>query len=191
LKAYRVCALAVQADLALPQGVDRVAKQTLDCFHRLDLVVHAAGAFASGKWSESDHLDALLALNLEAPARLTRLLLPRLRASRGQIVFVNSSQGLTAGEGVGAYAASKHALKALADSLRQEVNETGVRVLTIYPGSTATPMQARIRESKGLAYDPLVYLQPADIASMVVAATSLPRTAEVTDIIMRPMKKPA
>ena len=66
-----------------------------------------------------------------------------LTARRGQIAFVNSSQGLEAGAGVGQYAAMKHALKAIADSLRHELNSEGVRVVTVFPGRTATPgMQA-------------------------------------------------
>jgi NADP-dependent 3-hydroxy acid dehydrogenase YdfG len=119
---------------------------------------------------------------------LTRLCLPALRASHGQVVFVNSTQGIAAGRGVGAYAASKHALRALADSLRQEVNADGVRVLSVYPGRTATPLQAAVFAAEGRAYAPEALMQPEDVAAMVLAAVTLPRTAEVTEIMMRPMR---
>ena len=83
-----------------------------------------------------------LDVNLLAPAELTRLLLPQLRASRGHVLFVNSGAGLAAHAGWAAYAASKHGLKALADALRQEEHASGVRVTSVYPGRTASPMQA-------------------------------------------------
>jgi NADP-dependent 3-hydroxy acid dehydrogenase YdfG len=73
--------------------------------------------------------------------------------------------------------------------LRQEVNEQGIRVLCVYPGRTATSRQERLYAKEGKPYRPELLLQPEDIATMVVAALSLPRTAEVTDINIRPMLK--
>ena len=89
----------------------------------------------------------------------------------------------------GAYAATKHALHSLAISLRNEVNPYGVRVLSVYPGRTATPMQARVHRFEGRRYEAATLLQPSDVADMIVAALALPRTADVTDIMVRPMKK--
>ena len=80
---------------------------------------------------------------------LTRLLLPAVRRARGLFVFVNSSAGLTASADWSAYAASKFGLRAFADSLRAEEVEHGVRVSTVFPSRTATPMHrlaARIAE---------------------------------------------
>jgi NADP-dependent 3-hydroxy acid dehydrogenase YdfG len=62
-------------------------------------------------------------------------------------------------------------------------------VLSIYPGRTATPRQARIFEMEGRPYAPDRLLQPEDIATMIVAALKLPRTAEVTNLTIRPMLK--
>ena len=89
--------------------------------------------------------------DLVAPyrAELTRLLLPRLRAERGAVVFVNSGAGLRANPGWASYAASKFALRALADALREEEAPHGVRVCTVYPGRTATPMQQSVRAQEG------------------------------------------
>jgi NAD(P)-dependent dehydrogenase (short-subunit alcohol dehydrogenase family) len=58
----------------------------------------------------------------------------------------------------------KHALKAFAEALRDEVNPYGVRVLSIYLGRTATPMQAAVCESQGEAYHPDHLFQPGDVA---------------------------
>jgi NADP-dependent 3-hydroxy acid dehydrogenase YdfG len=77
----------------------------------------------------------------------------------------------------------------LADALRDEVNPAGVRVLSVYPGRTATDQQASIYELEGRAYVPETLLQPEDVAATVVGALTLPRTAELTDLRVRPMRK--
>jgi NADP-dependent 3-hydroxy acid dehydrogenase YdfG len=110
-------------------------------------------------------------------------------SSKGQVVFINSSLGLKARAGVSQYAATKHALKAVADSLRDECNASGVRVCSLYLGATATPMQAAIRAKQFREYKPQRLLQPDDVASLVISVLALPRTAEVTDIMVRPMVK--
>jgi short-subunit dehydrogenase len=110
--------------------------------------------------------------------------------SRGQIVFVNSSAGLSASRPeTGQYAATKHALRAIADALRAEVNPMGVRVLSMYLGRTATPMQKALFKQAKRTYVGARLLQPQDVAAMVVSALSLARTAEVTDIMIRPAIK--
>ncbi|MGC1265320.1 MAG: SDR family NAD(P)-dependent oxidoreductase, partial [Candidatus Acidiferrum sp.] len=134
-------------------------------------------------------LELLYKTNVEGPYALTQAVLPMMKARRGQIVFINSSVGLTARAGVGAYAASKHALKAIADALRAEVNESGVRVISVYPGRTATPQQEKIHELEGRAYNAERLLQPEYVAQAVLNALEMPRTAEVTDIQIRPMRK--
>jgi NADP-dependent 3-hydroxy acid dehydrogenase YdfG len=90
---------------------------------------------------------------------------------------------------VSQYAATKHALKAVADSLRAEVNSQGIRVLSVYPGRTATPTQESLHALEGKPYRPTRLLQPEDVAAVVMNALCLPRTAEVTDIHIRPMMK--
>ncbi len=105
-------------------------------------------------------------------------------------MFINSSAGLRAGAGISQYAATKHALKAIADSLREEINAEGLRVLSVYPGRTATPMQASVHAMEGKAYHPERLMQPEDVAAVVINALKLPRSAEVTDISVRPLMKP-
>jgi NADP-dependent 3-hydroxy acid dehydrogenase YdfG len=112
-----------------------------------------------------------------------------LKLQRGQVVFINSSSALTAKPSSAQYDATKHALKAVADSLRGEVNQLGIRVLSVYLGRTATEMQERIHILEGRPYRPDLLLQPEDVASVVINALSLPDTAEVTDIHIRPMIK--
>jgi short-subunit dehydrogenase len=121
---------------------------------------------------------------------LTQVFLPTLSQRQGQIVFINSSVGLAAAAGVSQYSATKHALKALADSFREELNVAGVRVLSVYLGRTATPMQARVCIEEGREYRPERLIQPSQVAESVVGALALGREAEVTDIRIRPTLKP-
>jgi NADP-dependent 3-hydroxy acid dehydrogenase YdfG len=101
---------------------------------------------------------------------------------------VNSGSGFhPARAGWVAYAASKHALRAVADGLRDEVHARGVRVISVFPGRTATPMQEEVQRYEGNDYDPERFLQPDDVAAAVLNALALPRTAEITDLHVRPM----
>ena len=158
----------------------------------IDLLVHAAGAFRAGAFetAPAGDLDLQLAVNARAPYLLTRRLLPGLRRRGGLVVFVNSTAGLVAGAGSAAYAASKHALRALADALRAEVNADGVRVLSVYPGRTRSRMQQDVCRSLGQHYDAERFLDPVDVASAIVEAAALPPSAEVVDLRLRPALKP-
>ena len=157
----------------------------------LDLLVHSAGMIARADVADAsvDDFDRQYQANLRAPFALTKGLLPSLRRSRGQIVFVSSSAALVARANAGQYAATQAGLRALSTSLRDEVNQDGIRVTTVFPGRTATPRQAMIHGWEGKPYHPERLLQPEDVAAIVVASISLPRTAEVTEISIRPMIK--
>jgi NAD(P)-dependent dehydrogenase (short-subunit alcohol dehydrogenase family) len=180
------------ADVSRVSDIDGVSARLRADFGQVDLLVHCAGALALGTVEEAhvQELDRQYETNVRGPFLLTQALLPLLKVREGQVVFVNSTAGLVARAGVSQYAASKHALRALAESLREEVNPDGVRVLSVFLGRTATPMQAWVHEAEGKQYAPERLIQPDDVASIVLCALSLPRTAEVTEIRVRPMMKP-
>lgn len=183
--------LAVPTDLTDDNDLERLSGLVSDRFGDIDILVHSAGAYARAPLETAAiaELDALYAANLRAPYRLTQHCLPALRRRAGDILFINSTQGLAASAAVGQFAATQHALKALADSLRDEINAAGVRVTTLHVGSTATPRQERIFAMTDRHYAPDRLLQPDDIASAAVAVLRLPRTAEVTNLTIRPMLK--
>ncbi len=116
-------------------------------------------------------------------------MLPALKRAAGQIVFVGSSAGYTPSPDAALYAATKQGLKAFADGLRQEVNADGVRVVTVNPGRTATPMQEAVHAHEGRPYRPELLMRPEDVVDVVLAVLSLGPTAEVTDVSIRPMRK--
>ena len=158
---------------------------------RVNLLIHSAGAYGRGDHVDAPirDLDALYASNVRAPYALTQELLPVLRAGGGDIVVVNSTQGIRAAGGVGQYGATQHAMRAITDSLRQEVNADGIRVCSIYLGRTATPRQEVIFAKEGRPYAPELLVQPADVAEVLMAVLALPTNAEVTEIRLRPAKK--
>ncbi|MFT4051374.1 MAG: SDR family oxidoreductase [Microbacterium sp.] len=179
--------IVIAADLAAP-GTLAAALEAATLPATIDTIVHAAGIVELGAVGDLpvDAWTSQLAVNLVAPAELTRLLLPRVRAARGQVLFVNSGAGLNAHPGWAAYAASKHGLKALADALRGEEAPHGVRVTTVYPGRTATPMQERVHAQEGANYDPREWIDPASVATAILTALDLPRDAVISDLTVRP-----
>ncbi|KDA06252.1 short-chain dehydrogenase [Microbacterium sp. CH12i] len=180
-------ALTLVGDLAQPGRLSwALSKQHLP--KRIDSLVHVAGIVDLGPVADLSPTlwEKQLAVNLVSPAELTRLLLPVLRVSHGQVVFVNSGAGLRAHADWSAYAASKHGLKALADSLREEEADNGVRVTSIFPGRTATAMQARVHQQEGREYDPELFIDPDSVATTILAALDLPRDAQITDLSVRP-----
>lgn len=189
----------LQSGLLIPRTIDLLKDDDIGdyCgylkgkFDTIDFLIHSAGVITLGEIQaiSTDDFDRQIKVNVRAPFLLTQGLLPLIRKPGGQIVFINSSAGLRAGARSSAYSASKHALKAFADSLRDEVNDDGIRVISVYPGRTATPMQRRIFETEGRDYIPDKLLQANDVADIVIAAMKLPKTAEVTDLNIRSTQK--
>lgn len=179
-------------DLSRDEELVRLGHELASDLPRLDVLVHCAGTYAHGSVESTsvEELDRQYRVNARAPYSLTRALLPSLRAAQGQVVLINSSTGLRARGEVAAYSASKHALTALAGGLRDEVNADDIRVTSLFLGRTATKMQERVHQIEGKPYRPERLIQPDDVAQVVRTVLALPRTAEVTDIRLRPMTKP-
>lgn len=182
-------------DLAAP-GTAAEMKRTVEASFgtALHVLVHCAADFlhASVERVAADQLRHLLEVNVVASFTLLREFSPLLGRD-SDVVLLNSTNGLVAPAGTSPYSASKYALRALADAFRAEVNPRGVRVLSVFCGKTATEMQRRIYESRGEAalYERIEgdIMRPEDVAEFITAAVSLPRTAEVTEFSIRPLKK--
>jgi short-subunit dehydrogenase len=175
----------IAADLADPDAVDRLVGLPA----RLDSVLHIAGIVELAPVAELDthHLREQLDVNLVSPALLTRACLPAVRAARGVVVFVNSAAGLVAGASWAAYAASKFGLRALADALRAEEQGNGVRVTTVFPSRTATPMQEKVHEQEGSTYDSSLWISPDTVAATILHVLDLPGDATIPEVTVRPL----
>ena len=174
------------ADLTDFSAVAQVASD-INREGKLDALVLSSGTYARSQ--DPNDFRRQIDANIIGPYALLQATLPMLIESKGQIVFVNSSQALHGTAGIGQYAATKHALKAIADSTRSEVNEHAVRVMSLYLGRTAGNRQREIFSMEGRDYDPALLIQPSDVAKMILFLLQMPRTVEVTDIMMRPMLK--
>ncbi|WP_211348911.1 SDR family oxidoreductase [Nocardioides litoris] len=174
------------ADLADPASLEDLDLSGLD---RLDSLHHVAGVVDLAPVADLTvgAMQEHLAVNLVAPAALTRPLLPALRRARGLVVLVNSSAGLTANAGWAAYAASKFGLRAFADALRAEEVEHGVRVTTVFPSRTVTPMQEKVHEQEGRTYDASRWISAATVAETVLHVLDLPADATIPEVTVRPV----
>jgi NAD(P)-dependent dehydrogenase (short-subunit alcohol dehydrogenase family) len=176
-------ATVLVADLADPDAIAGLALP-----ERLDSVVHAAGTVELGAVADLDAgaWTAQVTVNLVGPALLTRAALPALRAARGTVVMVNSGAGLRANPGWAAYAASKFGLRALADALRAEEWEHGVRVTSVFPGRTATAMQEKVHRQEGRAYDAAEWIRSGTVVDTIVSVLDLPPDATVPEVSVSP-----
>ncbi|MFQ5470217.1 MAG: SDR family NAD(P)-dependent oxidoreductase [Gammaproteobacteria bacterium] len=181
-----------QCDLSSIDAIQQLVTNVEQADVQLDVLIHCAAEIVikSIEDTEASDLDGQYFTNIRAPYMLSKLLLPNLVKQKGQVVFVNSSAALQkARANLVAYTATKYALVAIADGLRDEINNLGVRVISIYPGRTATPMQEEIYRFENREYEQASLLQPADVSMLIVDAITVPRTAEVTDISVRPYNK--
>ncbi|MFB9312519.1 SDR family oxidoreductase [Nocardioides plantarum] len=189
LRALHPGATTVVCDLASPDLVAQDVRRAGPLPDRLHSVIHSAGVVDLAPVAELDPalLRAQLDVNLVSPMLLTRLLLPAVRRARGLVVLVNSSAGLSASADWSAYAASKFGLRAFADSLRAEEVDHGVRVTTIFPSRTATPMQEKVHEQEGRTYDPARWISPATVADTILHVLDLPDDATIPEVTVRPV----
>jgi NAD(P)-dependent dehydrogenase (short-subunit alcohol dehydrogenase family) len=134
-------ALATRLDVTDPSGREAAVAAALERFGRIDVLVNNAGRTQVGAVEETtdDELRALFDLHFFAPAALTRLVLPAMRAQgSGAIVQMSSVGGQVTAPGFGAYCATKFALEGLTETLRDEVAAFGIHTLIVEPGAFRT-----------------------------------------------------
>jgi NADP-dependent 3-hydroxy acid dehydrogenase YdfG len=192
-KSLGATAACYSANLASESDQLELTRWLTSQLSHIDVLVQNAAMCVPGSVESSclADFDRHYQTNVRAPYMLTKSLLPMLKKRCGQVVFINSSSGFSAKPMFAQYDSTKHALRAIADSLRAEVNTNGIRVLSVYLGRTATEMQAQLCRAANTPYLPESLLQPEDVASIIRTALHLPRTAEVTDLHIRPMIKPS
>ncbi|CUR55916.1 Short-chain dehydrogenase/reductase SDR [metagenome] len=178
----------VVADLSDPATLEKTLYDAM-LPTELDSVLHVAGVVELGPVADQtlEQVRQQIDVNLVAPMVLTRVLLPALRARRGLVLVVNSGAGLYAHPDWSAYAASKFGIRGFADSLRAEEEAHGVRVTTLYPGRTATPMQAKVHEQESADYDASRWIQPDTVAASILHVLDLPEDGTIPDLTIRPV----
>src|SRR2546430_1283138 len=138
--------VGLRADLADPAEVDRAAEEAREAFGRVDVLVNNAGEGFAGAFAEMnpERAERLVRVNLMAPVRLTRALLPGMIERRsGHVVNVASMAGHVGVGGEAVYSATKAALITFTDSLDYELAGTGVGASVVSPGVVGTPFFER------------------------------------------------
>jgi uncharacterized protein len=131
--------LTVAADVRRGEDVDRLFRQTIERFGRLDALFNNAGSSARGAAIDTtpEEFSELMELNLIALVRCTRAAVPQLLVTKGHLVNIGSLAGKTAARYMGAYSATKHAVSAYTQQLRLELGPQGLHVLLVSPGPIA------------------------------------------------------
>ncbi|MEV0568156.1 SDR family NAD(P)-dependent oxidoreductase [Dactylosporangium sp. NPDC050588] len=179
--AGRTGGLPVQGDLADPQEADRLAAEARRLAGGVDILVNNAGVGWAGPFGgmTPPDIDRLVTVNLVAPVRLTRALLPAMCArGDGCVMFVTSIAGRTGVAGEAVYAATKAGLDTFAESLRLETRGSGVEVGVLVPGVVQTEFFRR----RGRPYErsrprPLPVDRVADLLVRAIVTGSAERYA--------------
>ena len=136
--------LARQVDIRDDAALRGLVADGVEQFGRLDILVANAGVLSWGRlWEITDEQwNAVIDVNLTGTWRTLRAVIPAMieAGNGGSIVIVSSSAGLKATPGNGHYAASKHGLTSMTNTLALELGEYSIRVNSIHPYSIATPM---------------------------------------------------
>ena len=175
-------AIAVTCDVTDFAQQEAMVQAAYDAFGRVDVVFANAGfGAARGFLEESpEQWRDMVLTNVLGCAYTIRAALPALKESVGHLLLTSSVAGRRALPG-SLYSATKHAVTAMAESARQELNDSGVRVTAIEPGMVDTPF-----------FDdrPSNALEPDDIARAIMFAVSQPPHVDVNEILIRPTSQP-
>jgi NADP-dependent 3-hydroxy acid dehydrogenase YdfG len=171
-------ALALRCDVTEWQDQERMVATILEAFGRLDVTFANAG-FGAQRGFEKEAPEfwrAMVLTNVLGVAYTIRATLPAVRESTGHYLITSSVAGRRPIQG-SLYSATKHAVTAMGEALRQEVNGTGVRVTLIEPGMVDTPFFDK---------RPTAALEADDIARAVMYAVRQPPHVDVNEILVRP-----
>ena len=183
LKSRGTEVISVTADVSKESDVVTLVKAAMEAFGRIDILVNNAGfgIFKPVVEMKTEEFDSLFNVNMRGTFIATRETLPHMIAEKdGVIINIASLAGKNAVENGAAYAATKWAVLGFARSLMLEVRKHNIRVVTICPGSVDTDFGSGNRPNRDKI------LKPADVAEAAVLAASLPATAMMSEIDLRP-----
>jgi NADP-dependent 3-hydroxy acid dehydrogenase YdfG len=175
-------AIAVTCDVTDFGQQEAMVRAALDAFGRVDVAFANAG-FGAGRGflNESpEHWRDMVLTNVLGCAYTIRATIPPLKESVGHLLLTSSVAGRRALPG-SLYSATKHAVTAMAEAARQDLNDTGVRVTSVEPGMVDTPF-----------FDNPVTdaLEPADIARAIMFVVQQPPHVDINEILIRPVSQP-
>jgi len=187
-------AAAFAADVAQESGATGVAERVLKHYGRVDILVNSAGIVRPGEVESADpaHWREMIDINLLSAMYLSKAVLPGMRArSDGHIVNVSSTAGRHVGTRHSGYAASKHAVNAFSEAMRQEVAPFGIRVTIVEPGATNTEVAESIPDAQDRAamsqhITKQGNMDASDVAGAILFALRQPPNVNVREIWLAP-----
>jgi NAD(P)-dependent dehydrogenase (short-subunit alcohol dehydrogenase family) len=165
--------LAVSLDITDAASIDAAVGAAMNRFGRIDVLVNNAGSFQAGYFEEisADRFRAQMETNFFGPLNVTRAVLPVMRRQRsGHVVTITSTAGIVSGGFASAYGASKFALEGWTESLREEVEQFGIRVTAVEPGFFRTEL---LVEGSSTLWPDLSIDDYADTASTIESWRSM------------------
>jgi NADP-dependent 3-hydroxy acid dehydrogenase YdfG len=197
-------ALVIEADVSDEDQVRAAVAQTVAEFGRLDVVIANAGVMLLGPIVDApvDEWTRMVELNVLGLMYTTHAALPHLLHAAEQdprqvadLMLISSVAGRVAREGSGAYNASKHAVGAFGEALRQEVTRRHVRVSLVEPGAVATELASHnrpeIQEGMRARFADMERMEAGDIADAIIYIVTRPRRMAVNEILIRPTEQQA
>ena len=183
-------AVVAQADMSRAEEVERACALVLSAHGRCDILVNSAGLNVvkrSWKEVEADGIDSVIGADLAGPFYASRAVLPGMRAQKGGLIIqISSWAGRYVSTLTGpAYAAAKHGLVALSESINQEECRNGIRSCCICPGEVATPILDK-RPVPVTVADRAKMLQSDDLAETILFVARLPASVCINEILMSP-----
>jgi NADP-dependent 3-hydroxy acid dehydrogenase YdfG len=175
-------ALAVPTDVTSWEDNEALVAAALGRFGRIDVAFANAGFGAARGWLNDtpEHWREMVLTNVLGVAYTIRATLEALREREGHMVITSSVAGRRALQG-SLYSATKHAVTAMGEALRQEVSDTDIKVTLIEPGMVDTPF-----------FDdaPSGALEADDIARAVLFALTQPPHVDINEVLVRPIHQP-
>lgn len=190
-------ARAVATDVTDKDQVKSLVDAAVDEFGRIDVMLNNAGLMplAPLELTKIDEWDQMIDVNLRGTLYGIAAALPYMKEQKsGHIINVSSVYGHKVGPNAAVYCATKFAVRALSEGLRQEVKPHNIRVTVISPGAIATELLEHIseKEIQEQTKDRVSqYAIPADsFARMVAFAVNEPEDVDVNEILFRPTVQP-
>lgn len=190
--------LTVKCDVQQEADCRNLIDQTMKRFGRIDILINNAGVMLLGPIEGADTEDwrRMINTNVLGLMYCTHAAVPHMRKQKsGHIVNISSVAGRTARAGSGVYNASKWAVGAFSEALRQEVHMDGIRMTLIEPGAAATELRDHItnqevREAVNKWAEAMRQLESEDIAAAILYAVTAPDRVNVNEILIRPTDQP-
>ncbi|MCK4831045.1 SDR family oxidoreductase, partial [bacterium] len=182
--------IALPCDVSRLQDCEHFVQKILSRFEKIDILVNSAGVGYSGKIVESNpvEVDKMIKVNVLGVYYMTRSVLPGMIKHRnGDVVNIGSVAGIKYSPNFAIYSATKFAVRAFSEALRNEVQCHHIRVTLIHPGMTKTPFFDSF--SKGgspIPVDKGDILRPEDIASAIYFALTRPDGVALNELTVRP-----